>query len=178
MGLNTGHREEIAYDVFIDSESRGKISSANTVGKRKKSRMRLIYASRTSQYYFNLPLVISSLFGTISIALDHIPFITLNNQSFMSIVRILCVCPSISGGSDSTSVMKVSQHPIQVRFYSGNAIPPSLNNFNQRYIKYKGYRNAALNPEEKFVVLSRITSLQSFDQIFIAYFCDRSNRVI
>ena len=90
----------------------------------------------------------------------------------MSIVRLLCGCLSVSGGSDSTSVRTVSRHLIQVVFSSDNAIPPSLNNFNRRYVagKDKGHRPAALNPEEIFAVLDSIPSLQYFDPIVIASF--------
>ena len=37
-------------------------------------------------------------------------------------------------------------------------------------VKDKGHRPAALNPEATFIVLYRITSLQYFDPIVIAYF--------
>ena len=79
-----------------------------------------------------------------------------NNQLFTSISHLLCCRLSIAGGSDSTSVRKVSRHLIQVGFSSDNMIPPSLNNFKRRCTagRNKVHIPDAQNSEAMFKVLN------------------------
>ena len=76
------------------------------------------------------------------------------------------------GGSDITSVWRVSRHLVQVGLSSESAIPPSLHNFNRCFmaLKDKFHIPDALNPEAIILVLSIIPSLQDFDPIVIVYF--------